>query len=105
MTDTTSSTITDGIIVGHGLMCVASHLITHQLPAPVGLELNTERLTVDLVSDDVTPWVSSLVDVTPPVLRGTTHGRIEHHQVDGLLPDTGVRVRLAWIQLTPEVPA
>lgn len=86
-----------GYVRTHGLQALAHHVTDWHLPGPWSIDLSGhvyDGLYVNLPADDSVAWTSSIVvDST----SFEEYPGYRHYSVDGRLPDTGVRIRLTWI--------
>lgn len=92
-------------VIAHGLRALADHIETHHLPAPHGVDVRPAHLSVRIPSNGAEAWAVTLAGGDG--IRCLTAGSdVGYWETRGLLPDTGVRVRLTWSRATSwAVPA
>lgn len=91
-------------IVTHALRALAEHIDERHLTAPVAIDVRPDYLNVRIPSRGAEAWTATLADGDG--LDCFTATDVVYWHTTGLLPDSGVRVRLDWARAASwEVPA
>jgi len=86
-------------VVAHALRALADHIEQRHLPAPVSIGMLPRELNVRIPGDRAEEWAASLVagdGIRCLATQTVHHTRLSNFETCGLLPDTGVRLRLQW---------
>lgn len=81
-------------VVAHAMRALAEHFDTKGLPAPLSVTVTGRDLLVQVHADGAERWAASLADGDGITCLGS--GDVGYLRTGGLLPDSGVRVRLTW---------
>lgn len=97
MTETSNTNTTQAGVVAHALRALADHIDYRSVAAPRAVHVNDDHLRVNVPSagDLAERWAVSLNE-GDGIRCITVEDGYAHYETRGLLPDTGVRVRLAW---------
>lgn len=99
------STAIEPGVVAHGLRALADHFEGRDLPAPLGVDVMPRELNVRIPGRNAEAWATTLAQ-GDGLRCFSTGGDVSYWETCGLLPDTGVRVRLTWARATTwAVPA
>lgn len=96
MTETSITTTTPRSgVVRHGLLALVEHMDFHSLPAFRTITFHPDRLDVGVQGESGEAWAVTLANGDGIRCTSTREG-YSHFETRGLLPDSGVRVRLSW---------
>lgn len=94
MTETTKTDTTPAGVAAHALRALVDHFDYKFLPAPLSVTITDRDLLVQIPAEGAERWAVTLAKGSGVICLGS--GDVAHFRTSGLLPDTGVRVRLMW---------